>query len=68
VFQVWGDDQRLFESGTMRGPQGAKQVDLPVAGVRRLRLVVTDAGDGYTADMANWAIPRLLRAPEAPTR
>jgi len=69
VFQVWGGDQDdrndkcLFESGVMRGLQGAKQVDVPVAGVQRLRLIVTDAGDGYTADMANWAVPRLLRGP-----
>jgi len=35
-------------------------VDVAVAGVKVLRLVVTDAGDGYGADMANWAAPRLL--------
>ena len=37
---------------------------MPVAGVRRLRLVVTDAGDGYIADMANWAAARLQKAEE----
>jgi len=35
---------------------------VPVQGVEQLRLVVTDAGDGYIHDMANWANPRLLPA------
>ncbi len=63
VFQVFGDDALLYDSGIMHGLRGAEEVDLPVAGVRELRLVVTDAGDGYFADMANWADARLLKAP-----
>ena len=65
VFQVFGDDSLLFDSGLMQGLNGARTVDVSVAGVRRLRLVVTDAGDGYHADMANWADARLLKAPGA---
>ena len=37
------------------------EVDVALAGVRRLRLVVTDAGDNYYADEANWADARILR-------
>jgi hypothetical protein len=62
VFQVYGDEQKLFDSGTLRGSSEVQRLDLPVAGVQRLRLVVTDAGDGYQCDMANWANPRLQRA------
>jgi hypothetical protein len=62
VFQVWGDGRLLFESGVMHGLRGVATVDVPVDGVQRLRLVVTDAGDGIPADMANWAAPRLLPA------
>jgi hypothetical protein len=29
--------------------------------VRQLRLIVTDAGDGYTSDTANWADARLQK-------
>ncbi len=65
VFEVYGDDKRLFDSGVMQGMHGVKQVDVPVRGIRRLRLVVTDAGNGYNSDMANWAGARLLRAPGA---
>jgi len=60
VFQVFGDDRKLFDSGVMRNRQ-SKAVDVPAAGVRRLRLVVTDAGDGYNADSANWGDALLQR-------
>ena len=62
VFQVWADEKKLFDSGVMRGLEGTKTVDLPLAGARRLRLVVTIAGDHYYSDMANWAGARLMKA------
>ena len=62
VFQVFGDDRKLFDSGTLHGLGEVHRVDVPVSGVQQLRLVVTDAGDGYIHDMANWANLRLLRA------
>jgi mono/diheme cytochrome c family protein len=65
VFQVFGDDHCLFDSGLMRGLRGQKTADVAVAGVKALRLVVTDAGDGITADMANWVAPRLLPCPDS---
>jgi hypothetical protein len=61
VFQVFGDGQCLFDSGRLHGLREVRQVDLPLAGVQVLRLVVTDAGDGITADMANWGMARLQR-------
>jgi hypothetical protein len=60
VFQVFGDDAKLFDSGVMRFG-GAKTVDVSVLGVRRLRLVVTDGGDGYLHDCANWASARVQK-------
>jgi len=62
VFQVWADRRKVYDSGVMHGLKGVKTVDLPVAGARRLRLVVTDGGDHYYCDMANWADARLLVA------
>lgn len=58
VFQVFGDDKKLFDSGVMRFGQ-SQNIDVPVGGIRRLRLVVTDAGDGYFHDCANWASARV---------
>jgi hypothetical protein len=60
VFQVFADDKKLFDSGVVHNRQ-SKAVDVPLAGARRLRLIVTDAGDGYNADSANWADARLQR-------
>ncbi len=64
VFRVFGDDRVLFDSGVLRSRQSAA-VDVPLAGVRQLRLVVTDAGDGYFSDSANWAAARLRRSRDA---
>lgn len=58
VFQVFGDDKKLFDSGVMRFGQ-SQNIDVPISGVQRLRLVVTDAGDGYFHDCANWASARV---------
>ena len=62
-FEVYADDRRLYRSGLLHGRGEVKPVDVSVAGVRRLRLVVTAAGDGYGSDMANWAAARLHKAP-----
>ena len=62
VFQVFGDDTLLFDSGVLRGLRETKKVDVSVENVRQLRLLVTDAGDGYISDTANWADARLQKA------
>ena len=64
VFEVYGDDKLIYESGVMHGLRAVKKIELSVTSVRRLRLVVTDAGDSYTCDMANWASARLLKTPK----
>jgi hypothetical protein len=71
-FQVYGDDRPLYASGVLRGLQGSKSIDVKLEGVQVLRLVVTDGGDNYFADMANWADARVHqvqpdpRSPSAP--
>jgi hypothetical protein len=54
-FIVSGDDKVLFRSGVVRGGQPARPVDVPLAGVKRLKLEVTDGGDGMNSDHADWA-------------
>jgi hypothetical protein len=55
-FHVLADGSTvLWESGVMRGGDGAKRVDVPLKGVKRLRLFVDDAGDGFDYDHAVWA-------------
>ncbi|NQT16897.1 MAG: NPCBM/NEW2 domain-containing protein, partial [Planctomycetes bacterium] len=62
VFRVFGDGELLAETAVMHGLRESESIDVSVEGVQRLRLVVTDAGDNYYSDMANWASPRLLGA------
>ncbi|KAF0180825.1 MAG: membrane-bound dehydrogenase domain-containing protein [Limisphaerales bacterium] len=53
-----------FESAvvTKQTAGHAVDVDVDIAGWKELHLVVTDAGDGYTADWADWIEPRLVDA------
>jgi hypothetical protein len=66
VFQVFADGRKLFESGVMRESDPPQPVKVSVQGADELRLVVSDAGDGITADCADWADARLTRNPTAP--
>ncbi|GBF06815.1 glycosyl hydrolase family protein [Deinococcus aerius] len=59
VFQVYGDGTKLYDSGVMRGTDGARALGVDVSGKDELRLVVTDAGDGISHDHADWGSPML---------
>ncbi len=61
VFQVYLDDTLVYDSGRLPGNGLVRTVDLPIPTGQVLRLEVTDAGDGISADMANWAGARLRR-------
>ncbi len=54
-FQVWLDDHKAYDSGIMKFGQPAKHVSLDISGIKELRLVVTDGGDGVQGDHADWA-------------
>ncbi len=43
-------------------PGHAVEIDVDVTGAKELFLVVRDGGDGFTADWADWAEPRLVTA------
>ncbi|MBB5234584.1 M20/M25/M40 family metallo-hydrolase [Deinococcus budaensis] len=66
VFQVFLDNEKVYDSGTMTGASTTKTVDVNVAGKGELRLVVTDAGDGIHYDHADWARPLISCLPDAP--
>ena len=59
VFQVYGDDRKLYDSGVLRGSDAARSVRVGVSGVKALKLIVTDAGDSIDYDHADWADARL---------
>jgi alpha-galactosidase len=61
VFVIEADGREVFRSAVFRNDSPAREISIPLAGVKRLVLVVEDAGDGIGADHADWAEARLLR-------
>jgi glucose/arabinose dehydrogenase len=59
VFQVWTDGAKLFDSGTMTGTTATKSVNVNVTGRSELKLIVTDGGNGFDYDHADWADAKL---------
>ena len=55
VFEVWADGAKLYSSGVMNGASTTKAVLLDIRGKNELRLVVTNASDGFDFDHADWA-------------
>lgn len=60
TFQLWGDGKLLAESSVMHGGDRADTISANLTGVKRLLLVVTDAGDGIDYDHADWIRPELF--------
>ncbi len=54
-FLVYGDQKVLADSGVIKGGESHRILDVPLKGVKSLRLVVQDAGDGISYDHADWA-------------
>ncbi len=59
VFQVFGDGRLLFSSPVMKPGDRSVPVDVALAGIRLMQLEVTDAGDGFRFDHADWANSRF---------
>lgn len=71
VFRVITDGKTIYDSGVMTGASATKSPIIPIDGTRVLTLQVTNGGDNYYYDHANWASARLLcttsaAAPAAP--
>jgi alpha-galactosidase len=58
-FQVWADDTLRYSSGPLLGTSPPQGIVVDLHGAQRLRLVVTDVGDGTYYDHANWAAAEL---------
>jgi hypothetical protein len=65
-FQIFLDNTKVFDSGTMTGASATQQVSVPINGQSTLRLVVTDSGNGNNSDHADWANARLISGPVVP--
>lgn len=67
VFRVWGDSEKLFDSGIMRSGDKPKQIDVNLTGKKNLLLEVDNAGDGISDDHADWVEAKFVVEGEMPT-
>jgi alpha-galactosidase len=65
-FRVIGDGKVLWKSGVLRAADGAKAVDVDLAGVKTLQLEVTDGGNGRDFDHGDWAEAQISYVGAAP--
>lgn len=61
VFVVEADGKEVFRSAVFTNATPPQAISIPISSVKRLALVVENAGDDITADHADWAEARLLR-------
>ncbi|MFD0716666.1 NPCBM/NEW2 domain-containing protein [Paenibacillus sp. GCM10027626] len=61
VFQVWGDGEKLYDSGVIKDNADSRHVNVDVSDVDVLMLEVKDGGVGNGADHADWAGAKLLK-------
>ncbi|APU12383.1 MULTISPECIES: NPCBM/NEW2 domain-containing protein [Actinoalloteichus] len=59
VFQVWADDEKVWDSGVVHAGEGARDMDVHLNDAETLRLVVTDGGDENWWDYADWGLARV---------
>ncbi|WP_295712654.1 NPCBM/NEW2 domain-containing protein [Mucilaginibacter sp.] len=55
VFILKADGKEIWNSGVIKQGQKAVHVDVDISGVQTLGFSVSDAGDGISGDVANWA-------------
>lgn len=68
VFEVYGDGKKLWSSGVMHLGDAAKACSVPLTGVQKMELVVTDGGNGNYYDHANWADASITTTDVAGTK
>jgi len=59
VFEVWADNERLFQSDVKTGADDAEEIEVDVTGRSRIKLRVTNGGDGTARDRGAWADARV---------
>ncbi|WP_052351867.1 NPCBM/NEW2 domain-containing protein [Deinococcus pimensis] len=59
TFQIWLDGAKVWDSGVMTGKDGARFYSVDTTGKTDLRLVVTNGGDNFYYDHADWIQPTV---------
>ena len=65
VFTIYVDGEMRFTSDVLRENDPPVPVTVDVTGADELRVVIADAGDGITCDVANIGDPQLIPNPDA---
>jgi alpha-glucosidase (family GH31 glycosyl hydrolase) len=60
LFRVFADGKLIFESPEMTGANIKQLMELDIKGVKELRLVLTDLGDGNTDDHGDWVDAKII--------
>lgn len=60
IFKIYADGIEVYNSGLMKYNTEAKFVRIPVNGVKELKLVADNAGNGNTSDHADFADAKFL--------
>jgi len=53
--------KKVYESEVFKKDSPPKDISIDIKGAKELRLVVSDAGDGYILDRAVWALARVVK-------
>jgi hypothetical protein len=72
VFQVYADNVKVFDSGSMSQTTATKSINLNITGVQQLRLHIDDLDGDFSYDHGDWAGAYVLSPspgtpPAAPT-
>lgn len=60
-FEVYLDDEKVFDSGLMTGDTPQKHVKVPIDGKNTLKLVVKDGGNGIGSDHGSFGDAKLTK-------
>ncbi|MEO5995532.1 MAG: NPCBM/NEW2 domain-containing protein [Chitinophagaceae bacterium] len=59
-FTITGDGKKIWSSGVMKQGDAPLNVDIDVSGIQMLKMEVSDANDGNSGDVGNWANARIV--------
>ncbi len=65
-FKVYVDDELKYDSGLYGSSRNQEYIKVDVKGAKKLKLVVTDSGNGLRQDQANWADAKLVTVTSKP--
>ncbi|GAA0864714.1 NPCBM/NEW2 domain-containing protein [Paraclostridium tenue] len=66
IFKIFADGKEVYTSDTIRKDSEADFVNISVKGVKELRLVADDSGNGGLGDFASWGSPKLYKTNSKP--